>query len=308
MQQLERVEMSKTSSKKISGVYAFLPTPTKDDGEQIDEGRLRSFIDYQIAQGVDGITIFGSTGGIGSFTEEERKLVTRVAAEQINGQLPLIVGTGSMKTSESIRLSQYAEEVGATGVLVVPITYWPLTDDEVYEHCAKIANAIRIPMGVYNNPGTTGIDIKPLLMAKLFEIDNIQFCKEISGDLSRQVWIRQLTEGKMAIFHGWDSIAPQAFAGDLDGWFAGTASIAPKLCLEVFHGAKNGKNLIELQHQFDRLFRVCEFMGKKGYLRVVHEALDILGRLMGVPRSPLRSLSSSERQELEGILKYAELL
>ena len=85
-----------------------------------------------------------------------------------------MAGTGSLTTDEAVRMSRFAEDVGADAVIVVPITYWPLTDNEVYEHYSRIAKAIKIPVVIYNNPGTTGVDIKPALLARLAEIDNIR--------------------------------------------------------------------------------------------------------------------------------------
>ena len=159
-------------------------TPTKQDGDAIDEDALRRFLDFQIQSGVAGITVFGSTGGIGSFAEDERRQVIETAAKHINGRVSLVAGTGSIQTAESVRLSKFAADVGADGILVVPITYWPLTDNELYGHFEAITHAVSIPVGIYNNPWTTGVDMKPALIARIAEIDNIAFVKESSGDMN----------------------------------------------------------------------------------------------------------------------------
>jgi 4-hydroxy-tetrahydrodipicolinate synthase len=205
------------AKKRLRGVFSFTATPMRDDGATIDLDRLRSHLDWQTENGVHGIAVLGSTGSNGSFSEKEREELIRVTVKHVNGRLPVMAGTGSITTDEAVRMSRFAEDVGADAVIVVPITYWPLTDNEVYEHYSRIAKAIKIPVIVYNNPGTTGVDIKPPLLARLSEIENIRGVKESSGDLSRITQIRMLTKGKMTVFHGWEPITLQGFAAGADG-------------------------------------------------------------------------------------------
>src|SRR5260221_591524 len=140
----------------------------------------------------------------------------------------------ALPPAEAIRLSQHAEAVGADGVLVVPITYWRLTDQELYGHYEAIARAVKFPVGIYNNPGTTGVDIKPAVVARIATIDNVGFVKESSGDMSRISAIRQLTGYQIAVMNGNDACTPEAIAAGVDGWFAGSANIMPKQCVELF--------------------------------------------------------------------------
>src|SRR5262249_6362271 len=129
----------------IRGVFSFCVTPTKDDGAAIDEEGLRELLDHQIAEGVDGIAVFGSTGSNGSFSEDEKRRTMRVAIDAVRRRVPVIVGTGAITTAEAVRQARDAEAAGADGLLVVPITYWPLTDNEVYEHYRAIAAATPLP-------------------------------------------------------------------------------------------------------------------------------------------------------------------
>jgi 4-hydroxy-tetrahydrodipicolinate synthase len=292
----------KKAAQKFKGVYAFVLTPTKDDGGSIDEDGLCRFIDLQIESGVDGITVFGSTGGIGSFSEDERKRVIEVAAKHINGRVGLVAGVGSIQTPESIRLAEFAEDAGADGALVVPITYWPLTDNEIYGHFEAIAKSVSIPVGIYNNPGTTGVDIKPALIARIADIDNVGFVKESSGDMSRITAIRQHTGGSISILNGWDASTPQAIAAGVDGWFAGSCSIMPAQCVELFNLGYRQRDMDRMRAYFEPMYPICEFMGAKGYIRVAHSACEILRHPMGPPRRPLRMLEVADRVHLEGLL------
>ena len=290
-------------NKTLRGVFSFSVTPTKDDGDRIDHDRLREFLDFQIEQGVHGIAVFGSTGSNGSFGEEEKRETMKVAVKHVKGRVPLIFGTGAITTAEAVRQSRYAEDVGADGLLVVPITYWPLTENEVYEHYRAIASAVKIPITVYNNPWTTGVDIKPPLLARLAEIDNIRCVKESSGDLTRITAIRRLTKGKMTVFAGWESNTLQAFMVGAEGWFSGMTNITPRECAELFDLAVEKNDMIRSRELFDRLFPLCDFMCAKSHVRVAHTALELLGRPMGPPRRPLRMLEPRDRAELQRLLE-----
>lgn len=298
----------KAAAKNFRGVFSFIVTPTKDDGEAIDEVRLRESIDYQISNGVQGITVFGSTGGMGSFSEAERRHVIELAAKRIDGRVRFLPGTGSITTAEAIRLSQFAEGVGADGVLVVPINYWKPTDNELYGHYEAIAQAVKIPVGIYNNPGTTGVDIKPALVARIAKIDNVGFIKESSGDMSRISAIRQLTGYRISVLNGNDACTPEAVAAGVEGWFAGSGNFMPDKCLEVFRLGYEKKDIDAMRAYFQAMFPLCDYMAVKGYIRVAHTACELLGRPMGPPRRPLRMLEPVDRAVLAGLLEKAGLM
>ena len=292
------------ATKKFRGFFAFNATPTADDGESIDLGRLRRYLDYQIGHGVHGMAVIGSTGSIGSFSEDERRQVVEVSVEHTGGRVPVVAGTGAMTTTEAVRLSKHAESAGADGVIVVPITYWPLTADEVYAHYAAIAEAISIPICVYNNPWTTGTDIKPDTLAKLTEdFDNIRYCKESSADLTRVTEIRRLTGDVMTVFCGWDSMALEHFAAGADGWFGGMGALSPAQCVKLFDLAVDKKDVDGARAYFDRFYPLLKFLCDKSHVRVAHTGLDILGLDMGPPRKPLRMLEGEDRAALERILR-----
>ena len=291
----------KAISKKFRGLNAFLVTPTTEDGERIDEARLRSLIDEQIAAGVDGVTVFGSTGANGSFTEEERKRVIAIAAEHVVGRVPVIAGTGSMTTSETIRLSKFAASKGVDAVLVVPLTYWPLKENEVEEHYTAIARAVDVPLGIYNNPTTTGTDIKPEQLARLARLDTVAFVKESSGIIERIVQIHRLTGHSVSVFNGTDSVMVEATAVGADGWFSGGGNLSPRECVALLKLAESGP-APQAREAFLKLYPVFEMQSLKSTLRVVQTGLDIVGRSVGPPRRPLRYLTPADRRALEQVL------
>jgi 4-hydroxy-tetrahydrodipicolinate synthase len=298
----------KKIAKNFYGVSAFLLTPTRDDGDALDLDALRRLIDLQLECGVNSITVMGSTGGIGSFTESERRQVTETAAKHINGQVKLIVGTGSAQTPEAIRLTQFAADAGADAALVVPITYWRLTEDELLGHYEKIARSTDIAIGIYNNPGTTGIDMSAALIARIAEIDNVAFVKDSSLDTRRINAIKMRTKESIAVLNGNDGAAPAGFAAGAHGWFAGSCNIMPKLCVDIFKAWVISRDVTKMQRIFEPMYPICELMSAKGYIRVAYSACKLLGRPMGSPRSPIRGLSPADEDVLRGLLQDAALL
>jgi 4-hydroxy-tetrahydrodipicolinate synthase len=284
-------------------VFTFIPTPTTDDGERIDERALRQILDYQIENEVDGVCIFGSTGGNGSFSDDEMKRTTEVAAKHINGRISLIAGTGARTTSACISLSKHAQDVGCEGVMILPVSYWPLTEDEVLDHYNRVSASIRVPICVYNNPWTTGVDMKPDFLARLAQLPNITCIKESTGDLSRISAIRKLTHDRISLIAGWESTSLQAFMAGASGWAPVCTNFVPRLAMDFFRAAVSDQDAKGALSHWDRLFPLCEFICAKSHIRVAHTGLDILGRSAGSPRRPLRMLGASDRARLTEVLK-----
>jgi len=285
-----------------SRVFTFIPTPTDNDGETIDEKRLLQTIDYQVENGVDGICIFGSTGGNGSFTDEEVKKATAIAAKHVAGRMSIIAGTGARTTSACISLSKHAQDVGCDGIMVLPVSYWPLTTDEVFEHYERVAAAVKVPICIYNNPWTTGVDMKPDFLARLAKLDNVDCVKESTGDLSRITAIRLLAGDSVTLIAGWESTSLQAFMAGATGWAPVCTNFAPREAMAFFDAAVRKRDAITAGASWDRLFPICEFICAKSHIRVAHTGLDIVGRPVGSPRRPMRMLGADDRARLRTIL------
>jgi 4-hydroxy-tetrahydrodipicolinate synthase len=286
-----------------SRVFTFVATPTKDDGETIDEKRLCETIDYQIENKVDGICLFGSTGGNGSFSEEEMKKATGVATKHVNGRILVIAGTGARTTASCISLSRHANDVGCDGIMVLPVSYWPLTPDEVFEHYERVAAAVMVPICVYNNPWTTGVDMKPDFLARLAQLNNVSCIKESTGDLSRITAIRRLTKESITLIAGWESTSLQAFMAGASGWAPVCTNFLPRQAMTFFDVATRKRDAAGAAALWDKIFPLCDFICAKSHIRVAHTGLDIVGRPVGPPRRPLRMLSSEDRSKLQSVLE-----
>lgn len=284
-------------------VFTFIPTPTSNDGEAIDEKKLLELIDHQIENGVHGVCIFGSTGGNGSFTEDEMKKATATTAKHIAGRIALIAGTGARTTAATIALSKHAQDVGCDGVMILPVSYWPLTNEEVLRHYERVCSQIDLPICVYNNPWTTGVDMKPELLSRIAAFNNVSCIKESTGDLSRITAIRLHMRDKVTLIAGWESTSLQAFMAGARGWAPVCTNFAPRKAMAFFDAAVFKRDAARAATLWDELFPICEFICAKSHIRVAHAGLDIAGRPVGPPRSPMRMLGAEDRAQLQSILQ-----
>jgi len=162
--------MSKYS--KFHGIMPPILTPMRENGI-LDESTMRKFVNFLVEGGVNTVIVNGTMGEFYALTEEERTQNAKIVIDEVKGRIPVVVGTGHSGTKPAVELSKIAEGLGASAVQVMPPYYIVPTDEGIYEHYAEIAKAIKIPIFVYNNPGTTKVDMSASLIAKLTEIDNI---------------------------------------------------------------------------------------------------------------------------------------
>jgi 4-hydroxy-tetrahydrodipicolinate synthase len=290
------------TSKSPRGIFGYPVTPMKGDGREIDEERLRTLLDFLIRNKVHGLVVVGSTGCIGSFSEEERQRIAEVAVKHVKGRVPIFVGTGSMRTEQAVRLSKHAEEIGADGVQVVAMAHWPLTEAELYNYYRDIASAVSIPILVHNVPALSGMDLKPPLLARLAQIENIRYVKEGSGDLPRITRLRPITQGRVDLWHDHEATGLQGLLAGADVWAALSANIMPRQCVELFELAVEKRKLEAARDLFERMFPLIDFISQRSAVRVFHTAFDLMGEPVGSPRRPLRLLERTDRAELNALL------
>lgn len=279
------------------GLLTFVLTPTKADGA-IDGDRLCRLADEQIAAGVNGLTLFGSTGAIGSFAEPERKEAAEILVRHVKRRVPVMIGTGAMTTAEAVRLSQHAEAVGADSILVVPITYWLLNEAELLAHYKTIAGAVRLPMMLYNNPRLTGVDLTPDVVEQLAAVDNIVAIKEACPDLMRVSVLSRRLQGRIRVFVGRDSTAYESLMIGAEDWASGLASIVPRHCVALYSLVRTGE-IEAARALWLRMTPFVDFVMAKGLVRACHTALEIMGQPAGKPRPPIQALGAEDAKRLE---------
>jgi 4-hydroxy-tetrahydrodipicolinate synthase len=288
----------------FTGVYPFLATPFTDDGEAVDAARLESHVDELIRDGkVHGVTALGSTGEFALMSESERQLVAEVTIAAARKRVPAVIGTAAISTKVAVALSKHAQRAGADAIIVNPQSYWLPTEHELFAHYGAIARAVDIPVMVYNNPGTTKIDMSPKFIARLNkEFSHFVSVKESSGDIRRVQNILELTDGRMSVSIGHQSLGLAAFAVGATGWTTGIANTIPTLCVEVFEEAVFRKNYDTARRLFNRILPLCDFYADKSLCRSVKAAAELLNKPLGAPRLPLQRLSVADYKTLEKLL------
>ena len=220
------------------GAGVAIITPFTEDGINFDE--LGRIIEDQIAGGTDAIVITGTTGESATMTDAEHKSAIKYAVEKVAGRIPVVAGTGSNETDYAIQLSKYAEKVGADALLVVTPYYNKCTQKGLVQHYTAIADAVNIPIIMYNVPSRTGVNIQVPTYKKLSEHPRIVAVKEASGDLSQIAKIRHACGDDLAVYSGNDDqIIPILSLGG-QGVISVLSNVAPRethnICQLYFDG------------------------------------------------------------------------
>ena len=289
----------------FKGAGVAIVTPFTEDGINFSEfGRL---IDVQIAGHTDAIIVAGTTGEAATMSDEEHKEAIKFAVEHTKGRVPVIAGTGSNDTAYAIQLSQYAEQVGADGLLLVTPYYNKCTQKGLIEHFTKIADSVNVPCILYNVPSRTGLSIKVPTYAALSKHPNIVAVKEANGDLSSILRLRYAVGDELAVYSGNDDqIVPILSLGGM-GVISVLSNVAPKethdICQLYFDGKV--KESAALQIAFtdlaDALF--CETNPIP-----VKTAMRLMGYAAGPLRLPLSEMEPENLKKLDTALKAHGLI
>lgn len=283
---------------EFKGVYPVLVTPMNED-ESINWEGFAENIEYYIGEGVDGLAINGSTGEFVSLTKEERFKAVEVAVKQVNGRLPLIVGTAAETTADAIEYTRQAEEAGADGALLINSYYAHPKEEEIYEHFRAVAEAVSFPVMIYNNPFTSGVDISVETILRVGrEVSNITHIKESSGEIRKVRDISREGKGFIKTFCGADDMVLESFLVGAVGWISVAGNIAPRTAKELFDAFEAG-NLDRAWEVYDRLLPLCNFLEGSGkYVQVAKRAMELKGLAGGPPRKPRQGLTSEEEETL----------
>lgn len=227
--------------KPIAGSIVALVTPMHEDG-RVDHDTLRRLVDWHIAEGTDCIGVVGTTGESPTVSVDEHCEVIRTAVQHARGRIPIMAGTGGNSTAEAIELSRFAREVGADCTLSVVPYYNKPSQEGIYRHFKAIAEAVDIPMVLYNVPGRTVTDMQPETAIRLAGVPNVVGIKEATGDIERAAWlIRQAPRG-FSIYSGDDATAVALMLLGGHGDVSVTANVAPRLMHDLCMAAIEGRS------------------------------------------------------------------
>src|SRR5271169_1780141 len=223
---------------KFRGSFTALVTPFKNGS--VDEKAFRELVDWQIAEGTNGLVPVGTTGESPTLSHDEHKQVVEWCIDQAKGRVPVIAGAGSNSTREAIELSQHAEEAGADAVLVVTPYYNKPTQEGLYQHFKAINDAIGIPVIIYNIPPRSVIDMSVDTMARLFELKNIAGVKDATASMARVSQQRAALGPEFNQLSGEDATALGFMAHGGHGCISVTSNVAPRLCAEFQESCLRG--------------------------------------------------------------------
>ncbi|SIT23157.1 4-hydroxy-tetrahydrodipicolinate synthase [Chryseobacterium ureilyticum] len=284
----------------FKGIIAYPITPF-DENDTIDLSLFRSMVEKLVVTGSHGIASLGSAGVMPYLSDDEKEAVTEATIQQVNGRIPTLIGVSNLTTERTIYHAQFAEKAGADAVMIIPMSYWKLTDDEIVAHYDAVAKKISIPIMAYNNPATGGVDMSPNLLKRLLEIPNVTMIKESTGDVQRMHFLRKELGEDVAFYNGSNPLALAAFAAGARGWCTAAPNLIPELNLDLYKAIENNQ-LAEAQNVFYKQVELLKFIVAKGLPRAVKAGLDILGEKSGHLRKPLKPLTDKESEEFRKIL------
>ncbi|WP_374462761.1 dihydrodipicolinate synthase family protein [Chryseobacterium sp.] len=285
----------------FKGIIAYPITPF-DKNEKVDIPLFKHLVERLVTSGSHGIAPLGSTGVMPYLSDEEKEEVTEATLQQVKGRIPTLVGVSNLTTEKTVHHAQFAEKAGADAVMIIPMSYWKLTDDEIVTHYDAVANKISIPIMAYNNPATSGVDMSPALLKRLLEIPNVTMIKESTGDVQRMHYLRRELGEEVAFYNGSNPLALAAFSAGARGWCTAVPNLIPELNISLYHAVEEG-NLEKAKEIFYQQFDLLKFIVSKGLPRAVKSGLNILGEDGGNLRSPLKPLHEKETEELKNIMK-----
>jgi len=293
-----------TKGEKFAGVIVALVTPFRNGEVDFDE--LRRLVDWHIEQGTDCLCPVGTTGESPTLDHDEHERVMAAVVERAAGRIKTLPGTGSNSTREAIRLTRFAQRAGADGALMVGPYYNKPTQEGYYRHFAAVAEAVDLPIVLYNIPGRTGSNILPETIARLAELPNIVGIKEATGSLDQASQIAALSN--LTILSGDDSLTLPLMSIGGRGVVSVVGNILPR-DLKALVSAFDAGRLHEALDWHRRLFPLCrDLLGVATNPIPIKTAMKLLGRGTGELRLPLCPLDSAGENRIRQSLRDYGLL
>lgn len=295
----------------FKGLSAFPLTPMDESG--IDMPAFAQLVQHLVAAGVDSIGALGSTGSYAYLSRTERAQVAALAVEQAQG-VPVVVGIGALRTRDVLALADDAQKAGASGLLLAPVSYQKLSDDEVYGLYQAVSRAVSVPIVVYDNPGTTRFEFSDALHGRIAQLPHIASIKipgvpaDAAEAKARVQRLRAVVPAHVSIGVSGDALGAKGLVAGCDAWYSVIGGLWPQTTLAITRAALAGhaEQALELSNRLAPLW--SWFQQKGGSLRSVATAAE----LMGLARSPclplpLHTLQGADRAAFSALLQTLDL-
>jgi len=287
------------------GSFTALVTPFKNGS--IDEKAFRAIVDWQIAEGTNGLVPVGTTGESPTLSHDEHKQVVEWCVDQTGGRVPVVAGAGSNSTKEAVELSRHAEKAGADAVLVVTPYYNKPTQEGMYQHFKAINDAIGIPIIIYNIPPRSVIDMSVDTMKRLYELKNIAGVKDATANMARASQQRAALGPEFNQLSGEDITALGFNAHGGHGCISVTSNVAPRLCAEFQAACRRGDFAAALALQ-DKLSPLHINLFVETSPAPVKYAMSLLGKCSDAVRLPMVPASEKARAAVREAMVHAGLI
>ncbi len=288
------------------GAFVAIVTPFIDG--QLDEQGLKDLIEFQIAGGTHGIVPCGTTGESATMSHDEHHRVVELTIKTVAGRVPVLAGTGSNSTSETIELTKHAKAAGADGALVITPYYNKPSQEGLYQHFKTVAEAVDIPIILYNVPSRTSIDMSAATVARCAEVDNIVGIKEATADMNRACDVISRCPSDFAVLSGDDFTAMALVLLGGTGVISVTSNVHPKGMSDLMNAALAGDvaKARDLQYQ---LFPLMSSMFYDTNPVPAKKALELMGKIKsGAPRQPMWSMGSDALARMTAVLESQGLI
>jgi len=290
----------------LTGSMVALITPMRADGS-VDEKAFQELVQWQIAEGTEGLIPVGTTGESPTLSHDEHKRVVELCVEAAGGRVPVIAGTGSNSTAEAIDLTRHAKQAGADACLVVTPYYNKPTQEGLYLHFKAIADAVALPVVIYNIPPRSVVDMSVETMARLAQHPNIVGVKDATANLARPLHTRRACGEDFWQLSGEDHTAIAFLGAGGHGCISVTANVAPRLCAEMHRAWAQGKATEAIAIQ-DRLLPLHDALFCETSPGPVKYAASLLGRTSEHCRLPLAPLADASKTRVREAMVSVGLL
>lgn len=288
-----------TGGVMFKGAIVAIVTPFKKG--KVDESSLRKLVEFQIKNGTDGIVPCGTTGESSTLSHEEHDRVIEIVIDAVKKRVPVIAGTGSNSTAEAIRLTRHAYKAGADGALMVAPYYNRPTQEGLYQHYKTVAEAVKIPIIVYNIPGRTGVNINPDTLARLAKIKNIVGVKEASGSIKQMSDVISLCGPKFTVLSGDDLFTLPLMAMGGHGVISVISNVAPNDMAGLVDAFAAG-DLEKAKALHFKMSGLIDALFIETNPAPVKAALSLMKKISYEVRLPLYNLSDANYEKLKKVM------
>ncbi|SDI71100.1 4-hydroxy-tetrahydrodipicolinate synthase [Pseudomonas flavescens] len=284
----------------FEGIYTPAITPLTADG-QIDSSAFADVLEYLIESKVHGIIVGGSTGEYYAHSAQERFDLAAKAKDVINGRLPLIVGTGAIRTEDSVAFAKAAKEIKADALLVGTPPYALPTQQEIITHVNAVDSAAGLPIMLYNYPGRMGVAMGEEVFSALAGNQNVVAIKESTGDAA-SLHLLASKYPKIALSCGWDDQALEFFAWGARSWVCAGSNFIPKEHVALYQACVVENDFVKGRRIMTELLPLMDFLETGKFVQSIKYGSEVAGLKTGGVRAPLQSLTGEEKQTLKEII------